>query len=148
MGWARPVDVELAEEIRQFRSPTDGETRMFYEIVVAPGYTPDGLERLKGKSKTLRILEAQPRALSGRSLRQIAGDSIPLGMALLGWGSRIDAAKLDQDPPSMLVQSLCRVSVLGLGCNQGDAMRDGQHAYQFGLYGFVVCVVLFVVLNG
>jgi AICAR transformylase/IMP cyclohydrolase PurH len=24
---------------------------MFYEIVVAPGYTPEGLEVLKGKSK-------------------------------------------------------------------------------------------------
>ena len=29
----------------------DGETRMFYEIVVAPGYTPEGLTVLKGKSK-------------------------------------------------------------------------------------------------
>jgi AICAR transformylase/IMP cyclohydrolase PurH len=29
---------------------------MFYEIVVAPGYTPEGLEVLKGKSKALRIL--------------------------------------------------------------------------------------------
>ena len=55
------------------RSPTDGETRMFYEIVVAPGYTPEGLEVLKGKSKALRILEAKPRAPSGRSLRQVAG---------------------------------------------------------------------------
>jgi hypothetical protein len=55
------------------RSPTDGETRMFYEIVVAPGYTPEGLEVLKGKSKALRILEAKPRPPSGRSLRQVAG---------------------------------------------------------------------------
>lgn len=46
---------------------------MFYEIVVAPGYTPEGLEKLKGKSKTLRILEAKPRSPSGRSLRQITG---------------------------------------------------------------------------
>jgi phosphoribosylaminoimidazolecarboxamide formyltransferase/IMP cyclohydrolase len=46
---------------------------MFYEIVVAPGYTPEGLEVLKVKSKALRILEAKPRAPSGRSLRQIAG---------------------------------------------------------------------------
>ncbi|CAN6834729.1 hypothetical protein Bca4012_033928 [Brassica carinata] len=30
----------LARELREFRSPTDGETRMFYEIVVAPKYTP------------------------------------------------------------------------------------------------------------
>jgi AICAR transformylase/IMP cyclohydrolase PurH len=46
---------------------------MFYEIVVAPGYTLEGLEVLKGKSKALRILEAKPRGPSGRSLRQVAG---------------------------------------------------------------------------
>lgn len=55
------------------RSPTDGETRMFYEIVIAPGYTPEGLECLKGKSKNLRILEAKARAPSGLSLRQVGG---------------------------------------------------------------------------
>lgn len=70
----RPVDEALAAEIREFRSPTDGETRMFYEIVIAPGYTPEGLAKLKGKSKTLRILEAPLRAPSGRSLRQVAGE--------------------------------------------------------------------------
>jgi hypothetical protein len=47
------VDAALARELREFRSPTDGETRMFYEIVIAPGYTPEGLEVLKGKSKTV-----------------------------------------------------------------------------------------------
>ncbi|EFN54652.1 hypothetical protein CHLNCDRAFT_24638 [Chlorella variabilis] len=72
VAFNRPVDADLAREIREFRSPTDGETRMFYEIVIAPGYTPEGLEVLKGKSKTLRILEAAPRAPSGRSLRQVA----------------------------------------------------------------------------
>ena len=46
---------------------------MFYEIVVAPSYTPEGLAKLKGKSKTLRILEAPPRPPSGRSLRQVGG---------------------------------------------------------------------------
>ena len=69
----REVDEELANEIRNFRSPTDDETRMFYEIVIAPSYTPAGLERLKGKSKTLRILEAKARAPEGRQLRQVAG---------------------------------------------------------------------------
>ena len=69
----RPVDEDLAAEIREFRSPSDSETRMFYEIVIAPGYTEAGLAKLKGKSKTLRILEAKPRAPSGRSLRQVAG---------------------------------------------------------------------------
>lgn len=73
VAFNRPVDEALAREIREFRSPTDGETRMFYEIVIAPGYTPEGLETLKGKSKTLRILEAKSRAPSGRSLRQVAG---------------------------------------------------------------------------
>ncbi|KAI7839570.1 hypothetical protein COHA_006696 [Chlorella ohadii] len=72
VAFNRPVDADLAREIREFRSPTDGETRMFYEIVIAPSYTPEGLEVLKGKSKTLRILEAKPRAPSGRSLRQVA----------------------------------------------------------------------------
>lgn len=73
VAFNRPVDEELAKEIREFRSPTDNETRMFYEIVIAPGYTPEGLECLKGKSKNLRILEAKTRAPSGLSLRQVAG---------------------------------------------------------------------------
>lgn len=51
----------------------DGETKMFYEIVIAPSYTPEGLETLKGKSKNLRILEAKARGPSGTSLRQVAG---------------------------------------------------------------------------
>ncbi|PSC68677.1 Bifunctional purine biosynthesis [Micractinium conductrix] len=79
VAFNRPVDAELARELREFRSPTDGETRMFYEIVIAPGYTPEGLEVLKGKSKTLRILEATPRAPSGRSLRQVAAGWLQQG---------------------------------------------------------------------
>ncbi|XP_024390983.1 uncharacterized protein [Physcomitrium patens] len=67
------VDETLAREIREFRSPTDGETRMFYEIVVAPSYTEKGLEILKGKSKTLRILKAEHTKKGRRSLRQIGG---------------------------------------------------------------------------
>ena len=67
------VDEALARELREFRSPNDGETRMFYEIVVAPGYTPEGLTVLKGKSKDLRILEAQPHGPGGRSYRQVGG---------------------------------------------------------------------------
>jgi phosphoribosylaminoimidazolecarboxamide formyltransferase/IMP cyclohydrolase len=67
------VDETLAREIREFRSPTDGETRMFYEIVVAPSYTEKGLEILKGKSKTLRILKAEHTKKGRRSLRQVGG---------------------------------------------------------------------------
>lgn len=73
VAFNRPIDVALAKEIREFRSPTDNETRMFYEIVIAPSYTPEGLEVLKGKSKNLRILEAKARPPSGLSLRQVAG---------------------------------------------------------------------------
>lgn len=67
------VDEVLAKEIREFRSPTDGETRMFYEIVVAPSYTEKGLEILRGKSKTLRILEAKKNEAGKLSLRQVGG---------------------------------------------------------------------------
>ncbi|MCB9486196.1 MAG: bifunctional phosphoribosylaminoimidazolecarboxamide formyltransferase/IMP cyclohydrolase [Thermoflexaceae bacterium] len=73
VAFNRVVDDVLARELREFRSPNDGTTRMFYEIVVAPGYTDAGLEILKGKSKDLRILEALPRAKGGRSLRQVGG---------------------------------------------------------------------------
>eukprot|EP00262_Sarcandra_glabra_P007340 TRINITY_DN20066_c0_g1_i1.p1 TRINITY_DN20066_c0_g1~~TRINITY_DN20066_c0_g1_i1.p1 ORF type:complete len:603 (+),score=113.37 TRINITY_DN20066_c0_g1_i1:170-1978(+) len=67
------VDEDLAKELREFRSPTDGETRMFYEIVVAPGYTERGLELLRGKSKTLRILKASKNEKGKLSLRQVGG---------------------------------------------------------------------------
>ena len=73
VAFNRVVDEALAREIREFRSPTDGSARMFYEIVVAPGYTPEGLTTLQGKSKGLRILEAQPLAKGGRSYRQVGG---------------------------------------------------------------------------
>jgi phosphoribosylaminoimidazolecarboxamide formyltransferase/IMP cyclohydrolase len=73
VAFNRPVDEALARELREFRSPADGETRMFYEIVVAPSYTEEGLTVLRGKSKDLRILEAKPRAKGGLALRQIGG---------------------------------------------------------------------------
>lgn len=46
---------------------------MFYEIVVAPKYTKKGLEILRGKSKTLRILEAKSNEKGKLSLRQVGG---------------------------------------------------------------------------
>ncbi|MCL4231566.1 MAG: bifunctional phosphoribosylaminoimidazolecarboxamide formyltransferase/IMP cyclohydrolase [Dehalococcoidia bacterium] len=74
-----PVDEGLARELREFRNPNDGETRMFYEIVIAPGYTPEGLGALKGKSKDLRILEASAREPGGLSLRQVGGGWLAQG---------------------------------------------------------------------
>ena len=51
----RPIDLEYATVLREVRSPvTDG--RMFFEIVIAPGAEPDGLEHLSKKSHDLRIL--------------------------------------------------------------------------------------------
>ncbi|GAB2281279.1 hypothetical protein Dimus_015882 [Dionaea muscipula] len=67
------VDEALAKEIREFRNPTDGETRMFYEVVIAPKYSQKGLEILRGKSKKLRILEAKKHEKGKLSLRQIGG---------------------------------------------------------------------------
>lgn len=46
---------------------------MFYEIVVAPKYSKKGLEVLRGKSKTLRILEASKNVEGKLSLRQVGG---------------------------------------------------------------------------
>jgi len=73
VAFNRPVDEPLARELREFRNPDDSETRMFYEIVIAPAFTAEGLKVLKGKSKDLRILEAQPRLRGGRSFRQVGG---------------------------------------------------------------------------
>ena len=46
---------------------------MFYEIVVAPGYSKKGLEILRGKSKNLRILDASMHDKGKLSLRQVGG---------------------------------------------------------------------------
>ena len=68
----RPLDLAFASALREVPSPLDGG-RMFFEIVIAPGCEADGLERLRGKSRDLRILTApagapRPR-LEFRSLR-------------------------------------------------------------------------------
>ncbi len=53
----RPLDMELASALREFPSPETGG-RMFYEIVVVPGYEPEALDHLRKKSRDLRILLA------------------------------------------------------------------------------------------
>ena len=52
----RPLDMALATALREVLSPVT-DTRMFFEIVLAPGFEPEALEHLKKKSKDLRILE-------------------------------------------------------------------------------------------
>ncbi|MSQ28579.1 MAG: bifunctional phosphoribosylaminoimidazolecarboxamide formyltransferase/IMP cyclohydrolase [Dehalococcoidia bacterium] len=76
VAFNRPVDGALARELREFRSPIDSESRMFYEIVIAPSYTSEGLKVLQGKSKDLRILEAKPLQPGGRAFRQVGGGAL------------------------------------------------------------------------
>ncbi|KOM43284.1 hypothetical protein LR48_Vigan05g088800 [Vigna angularis] len=104
LSWA------LAKEIREFRSPTDGETRMFYEIVVAPSYTEKGLEILRGKSKTLRILEAKKNEAGKLSLRQVGG----------GW--------LAQDSDDLTPQDI-KFNVVSGKAPQDDELRDAEFAW-------------------
>ncbi|KAF9622737.1 hypothetical protein IFM89_032917 [Coptis chinensis] len=79
------VDEALAKDIREFRSPADGETRMFYEIVVAPKYSEKGLEILSGKSKTLRILEANKNKQGKLSPDKLVGMKNELHDAEFAW---------------------------------------------------------------
>ncbi|QCD95545.1 uncharacterized protein LOC114182282 [Vigna unguiculata] len=104
------IDEALAKEIREFRSPTDGETRMFYEIVVAPSYTEKGLEILRGKSKTLRILEAKKNEPGKLSLRQVGG----------GW--------LAQDSDDLTPQDI-KFNVVSGKAPQDDELRDAEFAW-------------------
>ncbi|KAK6240334.1 Bifunctional purine biosynthesis protein PurH-like - like 1 [Theobroma cacao] len=104
------VDEALAKEIREFRSPTDGETRMFYEIVVAPKYTEKGLEILRGKSKTLRILEAKKNEKGKLSLRQVGG----------GW--------LAQDSDDLTPQDI-QFNIVSEKKPQDSELRDAEFAW-------------------
>ncbi|KAE9610732.1 hypothetical protein Lal_00021248 [Lupinus albus] len=104
------VDEVLAKEIREFRSPTDGETRMFYEIVVAPSYTEKGLEILRGKSKTLRILEAKKNEAGKLSLRQVGG----------GW--------LAQDSDDLTPNNI-QFSVVSENAPQESQLHDAEFAW-------------------
>ena len=51
----RPIDLAYATALREVLSPITGG-RMFFEIVIAPGFEEDGLEHLRKKSTDLRIL--------------------------------------------------------------------------------------------
>ncbi|XP_022137602.1 uncharacterized protein LOC111009006 [Momordica charantia] len=104
------VDEVLAREIREFRSPTDGETRMFYEIVVAPKYSEKGLEILRGKSKTLRILEASKNEKGKLSLRQVGG----------GW--------LAQDSDDLVPQDI-QFNIVSEKAPQESELQDAEFAW-------------------
>jgi phosphoribosylaminoimidazolecarboxamide formyltransferase/IMP cyclohydrolase len=104
------VDEDLARDIREFRSPTDGETRMFYEIIVAPNYTEKGLEVLRGKSKTLRIVKATKNSKGKLSLRQVGG----------GW--------LAQDSDDLTPQDI-KFNVVSSKFPLENELRDAEFAW-------------------
>jgi len=83
---------------------------MFYEIVVAPSYTEKGLEILRGKSKTLRILEAKKNEPGKLSLRQVGG----------GW--------LAQDSDDLTPQDI-KFNVVSGKAPQDDELRDAEFAW-------------------
>lgn len=83
---------------------------MFYEIVVAPGYTKKGLEVLRGKSKTLRILEAKKNETGKLSLRQVGG----------GW--------LAQDSDDLTPQDI-QFNVVSGKAPQESELRDAEFAW-------------------
>jgi phosphoribosylaminoimidazolecarboxamide formyltransferase/IMP cyclohydrolase len=66
IGFNRPVDKETAEEM----------SKIFLEVIIAPGYTPEALEILKSK-KDLRILQCPPLNAaylqSGFDLKKVVG---------------------------------------------------------------------------
>jgi phosphoribosylaminoimidazolecarboxamide formyltransferase/IMP cyclohydrolase len=66
----RPVDLTLAQAMRDSRSPSSGQ-RMRYDIILAPAYAPDALAELQ-KWRDTRILEIPPGEASF-DLRRIGG---------------------------------------------------------------------------
>ncbi|MEX2245523.1 MAG: bifunctional phosphoribosylaminoimidazolecarboxamide formyltransferase/IMP cyclohydrolase [Dehalococcoidia bacterium] len=90
----RPVDGTLAAAIRNTKHPTSGQ-RLFVEIIVAPSFSEDAVERLT-KSRDLRILEAPPIDMRARATeyRSIAGGMVAQA-----------SDRLEPDPPEMRVLS-------------------------------------------
>lgn len=83
---------------------------MFYEIVVAPKYSKKGLEVLRGKSKTLRILEASKNNQGKLSLRQVGG----------GW--------LAQEADDLTPEDI-KFNAISSKAPQGNELRDAQFAW-------------------
>ena len=65
----RPLDMALATALRDVLSPVAG-VRMFFEIVIVPGFEPGALEHLRRKSADLRILQA-PLGDFGRTRQEV-----------------------------------------------------------------------------
>ncbi len=67
----RPVDLPLAQAMREARHPTSGQ-RLFLEVVVAPSYHSEALELLK-RSPNLRLLQVDVPVTDPLTYRFVSG---------------------------------------------------------------------------
>lgn len=67
----RPIDADLATAMRGSFSPSSGQ-RMFYEIIIAPGYSEEALAELS-KWRNVRILEVPEGDAFTYDLRRVSG---------------------------------------------------------------------------
>ncbi len=67
----RPLDLALAQAIREARHPTSGQ-RLFLEVIVAPAYQEEALALLK-KSPNLRLLQVDSPPADPFTYRHVAG---------------------------------------------------------------------------
>jgi phosphoribosylaminoimidazolecarboxamide formyltransferase/IMP cyclohydrolase len=67
----RPVDLALAQAIREARHPTSGQ-RLFLEVIIAPKYEAEALLLLK-KSPNLRILQVSSPPADHLTYRHVSG---------------------------------------------------------------------------
>ncbi len=72
IAFNREIDARLATALREVRNPMSGQ-RQRYDVLIAPGFSDEGLAILRGKSKDLRILRARPPHQGGQRVRQISG---------------------------------------------------------------------------
>jgi phosphoribosylaminoimidazolecarboxamide formyltransferase / IMP cyclohydrolase len=67
----RPIDHELAQTMRSSVSPSSGQ-RMFFEIIIAPGFSEEALAELS-KWRNVRILQVAPGDAFTYDLRRVGG---------------------------------------------------------------------------
>jgi phosphoribosylaminoimidazolecarboxamide formyltransferase/IMP cyclohydrolase len=67
----RPINAELATAMRASVSPSSGQ-RIFFEIIIAPGYSEDALAELR-KWRNVRILQVAPGDAFTYDLRRVSG---------------------------------------------------------------------------
>jgi phosphoribosylaminoimidazolecarboxamide formyltransferase/IMP cyclohydrolase len=141
----RPLDMALATALRELLSPVTGG-RMFFEIVIVPGYEPEALAHLRKKSKDLRILEApigepaaprpELRTVRGGVLLQDADVTVEQDFTLVSERAPSDAELADLRVAWLLAKhvksnaiTLVRDGVLvGVGAGQPNRVESSRLA--------------------